>query len=142
VAAGPTVKKLMEAYKGKIRLIIKNYPYKYRDFSRMAAEASLAALDQGKYWEMHDMLLKKSPQLDRDSLIKYARELGLDMKAFTDSLDKMKHATMIERDTKLAVDLDLYNTPTYFINGRKVIGNRPYEYLKKIVEEELKGARK
>ncbi len=142
MAAGPTVKKLMEAYKGKIRLIIKNYPYKYRDYSRIAAEASLAALDQGKYWEMHDILLKKSPRLDRESLIKYAQEIGLDTKAFTDSLDKMKHSAIIERDTKLAIDLDLYNTPTFFINGRKVIGNRPYDYLKKIIEEELKSEKK
>ena len=141
MAAGPTVKRLLGAFKGKIRLVIKNYPYKYRDYSHMAAEASLAALDQGKYWEMHDMLLKKSPQLDRESLIKCAQELGLDVKTFADSLDKMKHSAMVERDKKLAVDLDVYNTPTFFINGRKVIGNRPYEYFQKIIEEELKHAK-
>jgi len=132
----------METFKGKIRLVIKNYPYKYRDFSHIAAEASLAAADQGKYWEMHDILIKKSPSLDRDSLIKYAREIGLDVRVFTSSLDGKKHAASIERDKKLAVDLDLYNTPTFFINGRKVIGERPYEYLKQIIEEELKNVKK
>ncbi len=132
----------METYKGKVRLVIKNYPYKYRDYSHMAAEAGLAAGDQGRYWEMHDLLLKNSPRLDRDSLIRYAKELGLDTRAFTASLDTMKHAAVIERDKKLAVDMDLYNTPTFFINGRKVIGNRSYEYLKKIVDEELKNAKK
>ena len=142
MAAGPTVKKLMGSYRGKIRLVIKNYPYKYRDYSRIAAEASLCAMDQGKYWEMHDVLLSKSPRLDRNSLIKYAQEIGLDVKTFTDSLDKMKHSAMIERDEKLAIYLDLYNTPTFFINGRKVIGNRPYDYLRNIVEEELKDARR
>jgi len=132
----------METYRGKVRLVIKNYPYKYRDYSHMAAEASLAAGDQGKYWEMHDLLIRNSPRLDRESLIRYAKELGLDVKAFTDALDTMKHSAMIERDKKLAVDMDLYNTPTFFINGRKVIGNRPYEYLRKIVEEELRDAKK
>ncbi|MBI5639828.1 MAG: thioredoxin domain-containing protein [Nitrospirae bacterium] len=132
----------MEAYKGRIRLVIKNYPYKYRDYSHIAAEASLAAADQGRYWEMHDMLLRKSPQLDRNSLIRYARDIGLDIKAFTDSLDRMTHSVAIERDKKLAADMDLYNTPTFFINGRKVIGNRSYEYLKKIIEEELKNVKK
>ncbi|MBI3592849.1 MAG: thioredoxin domain-containing protein, partial [Nitrospirae bacterium] len=83
-----------------------------------------------------------SPQLDRGSLIKYAKEINLDIKAFTESLDKMKHSAIIERDKKLAIEMDLYNTPTLFINGRKVIGNRPYEYLKKIIEEELKNAKK
>ncbi len=142
MAAGPTVKKLMDAYKGKVRLVIKNYPYKYRDYSHIAAEASLAAGDQGKYWEMHDMLLKNSPKLDRDSLLKYARDIGLDIKVFKDNLETMKHSALIERDKKLALSLDLYNTPTFFVNGRKVIGDVPYEYLKKIVEEELKNAGK
>lgn len=137
MAAGPTVKKILGAYPGKIRLVIKNYPYIYRDYSHLAAEASLDARDQGKYWEMHDLLFKQSPKLDRESLIRYAKELGLDVKKFTESLDKKKHAAEIERDKKLAVDMDLYNTPTFFINGRKVIGERPFEYFKKIIEEEL-----
>lgn len=91
---------------------------------------------------MHDLLLKRSPRLDRSSLIEYAKELGLDVKMFTESLDKGKHSALIERDRKLAVDLDIYNTPTFFINGRKVIGNRPYEYFRKIIEEELKSEKK
>jgi protein-disulfide isomerase len=137
VAAGPVVKKITEVYKGKVRLVIKNYPYIYRDYSHMAAEASLDARDQGKYWEMHDLLLTRSPKLDRSSLISYARELGLDARKFTEALDRKKHTAEIERDKKLAVDLDLYNTPTFFINGRRVIGERPFEYLKKIIDEEL-----
>ncbi len=141
MAAGPVVKKIMDAYKGKVRLVIKNYPYKYRDYAHIAAEASLAAADQGKYWEMHDLLLKNSPKLDRMSLITYAKELGLDLKEFTAAIDNKKYAARIEKDLKLAVDMDLYSTPTYFINGRKVIGNRPYEYLKKIIDEELKNAK-
>ncbi len=137
MAAGPVVKKITEVYKGKVRLVIKNYPYIYRDYSHIAAEASLDARDQGKYWEMHDLLLTRSPKLDRLSLISYARELGLDVRKFTESLDGKKHAAEIERDKKLAVDMDLYNTPTFFINGRRVIGERPFEYLKKIIDEEL-----
>lgn len=132
----------MDTFKGKVRLVIKNYPYKYRDYSHIAAEASLAAADQDRYWEMHDILLKNSPKLDRDSLIKYAKEIGLDVKRFTDSIDKMRHSDLIERDKKLALSLDLYNTPTFFINGRKVVGDVPYEYLKKVVEEELANAKK
>lgn len=132
----------METFKGKIRLVIKNYPYKYRDYSFIAAEAALAARDQGKYWEMHDLLLKNSPKLDRDSLIGYAKELGLDMKKFTESMDMKKHKNEIDRDVKLALSLDLYNTPTFFINGRKVIGDVPYDYLKKVVGEEMKDAKR
>ena len=142
MAAGPVVRKILETYKDKVRLVIKNYPYRYRDHARIAAEASLAAADQGKYWEMHDILIKNSPKLDRTSLIGYAKELGLDAVKFTASIDGKKHDSEIERDLKLAEKLDLYNTPTYYINGRKVVGNRPFDYLKKIIDEELKSAKK
>lgn len=142
MGVGPTIERLLREYKGKIRLIVKHYPYKYRDFSHIAAEAAMAAHEQGKFWQMHELLLKRSPRLDRNSLIQYAKELGLDVKRFADSIDKMKHKDIIERDKKLAVDLDLYNTPTFFINGRKVIGNRPYEYFKKVIEEELRSGKR
>lgn len=132
----------MDTFKGNVRLVVKNNPYKYRDYSHIAAEASLAAADQGKYWEMHDLLLKNSPKLDRGSLINYAKELGMDVKKFTDSIDKMSHSALIEQDKKLAVSLDLYNTPTFFINGRKIVGDVPYEHLKKVIEEELKNAKR
>jgi protein-disulfide isomerase len=141
VAAGPTVKKITTVYKSKVRLVIKNYPYIYRDYSHLAAEAALAARDQGKYWEMHDLLLKQSPKLDRNSLISYARKLGLDVKKFTDSLDAQKHTQEIDRDEKLAVEMNLYSTPTFFINGRKVIGALPFEHFKKIIDEELAAKR-
>jgi protein-disulfide isomerase len=127
----------MEEYEGKIRLILMNYPYKYRDYSHFAAEALLAAGDQGKYWEMHDIMFEHSPTLDPESLEKYAQELGLNMERFKQDLDTMKHKEVIERDKELAESLDIYNTPTYFINGRKITGNAPYDYLKKIIEKEL-----
>lgn len=139
MAAGPVVRQLLEEYPGKIRLVVKNYPYKYRDFARMAAEATLAAAEQGKYWEMHDILLARSPELDRDNLIAYAEELGLDVKAFTAALDSGKHAARIDADIRLAESMDLYNTPTFYINGRQVIGERPFAFFKKIIDEELAG---
>lgn len=137
MAAGPTVKQILQTYPGKIRLVVKNYPYKYRDFAKLAAEASLAARDQGKYWEMHDILLTRSPKLDRASLIAYALELGLDVKKYTESIDSGRRAKEIDRDLQLAESMDLYNTPTFYINGRQIIGERPFDYFKKIIDEEL-----
>jgi len=142
VGVGPTVDKLLKDYKGKIRLVVKMNPYKYRDFSHIAAEAVLAARDQGKFWEMHQLLLKKSPKLDRNSLIKYAQEIGLDLNRFIESLDTKKNTNTIERDKQLATSLDLYETPVFFINGRKVTGNRAYEYFKKIIDEEIKNEKR
>lgn len=138
MAAGPAVERIMKDFKGKVRLVVKFLPYKYRDFAFVSAESALAAHEQGKFDEMHHLLLKRSPKLDRQSHIGYARELGLDSAKFQQSLDSKKHAAHINRDLALGKELDLYNTPSFFINGRRVVGNVPYEYLKKIVTEELK----
>jgi protein-disulfide isomerase len=123
-----------------VRLVVKHYPYRYRDFSLFAAEASLAARDQGKFREMHLLLLDRSPKLDRESLIACAKELKLDVPRFTKDLDTMRHKTEIDRDVKLAETLDLYNTPTIFINGVKLLGDRPFEAYKSVIDQELKAA--
>jgi len=119
---------------------VKHLPYRYRDHSRIAAEASLAARDQGKFREMHLLLLDRSPKLDRESLIAYAKELKLDVPRFTEDLDKMRHDPEIERNVKLGEALDVYNTPTIFINGVKLLGDRPLETYKAIIDGELTAA--
>ena len=86
---------------------------------------------------MHDLLLARSPKLDRASLLAYAQELGLDLKKYTEAMDGKKHQDAIDADLKLAESLDLYNTPTFYINGRQFIGDRPLAVLKKAVDEEL-----
>ena len=117
-------------------------PYRYRDHSFIAAEAALAARDQGKFREMHLLLLDRSPKLDRASLIGCARELNLDVPRFTKDLDTMRHQREIDRDLKLGEALDVYNTPTIFINGVKLQGDRPIEAYKAVIERELKAAGK
>jgi len=86
---------------------------------------------------MHDILLTRSPKLDRANLIVYAGEIGLDVKKFTESLDSGRYAKDIDRDVQLAESMDLYNTPTIYINGLQIIGERPFEAYKKIIDEEL-----
>ena len=120
--------------------MVKHLPYRYRDYSYPAAEASLAARDQGKFREMHLLLLDRSPGLDRDTLIGLAKELKLDLPRFTRDLDTMRHRREIDRDVKLAEELDLYNTPTIFINGLKLLGDRPFEAYKSVIDREIKAA--
>jgi protein-disulfide isomerase len=120
--------------------VVKHLPYRYRDYSYIAAEASLAARDQGKFREMHLLLLDRSPKLDRTSLIGCAKELKLDVPRFTKDLDTMRHKKEIDRDVKLGEALDLYNTPTIFINGVKLLGDRPIEAYREVIDGELKAA--
>lgn len=122
--------------------MIKFFPYRYRDYARIAAEAAVEAWKQGKFSEMHELLIKKSPKLDRDSLIGYAKELGLDINKFTKAIDNLEGSSIIERDLKIAKELDLYVTPAFYINGIKVLGVRDKEYFREIISKELKNAEK
>lgn len=116
--------------------MIIHYPYRYRDYASSAAQASEAARAQGKFWEMHDLMLERK-QLERDQLIGYARELGLDVARFTRELDGEKYLPRVNKDVELAKGLDIYQTPTFIINGRKLVGERPFEDFQKLIDEEL-----
>ena len=133
---------MVKELEGKVKLVIKFFPYRYRDYSRIAAEAAVEAWKQGKFAEMHELLIKNSPRLDRESLISYAKELNLDLERFIKAIDNQEGASIIERDLKFAKELDLYVTPAFYINGIKVLGVRDYDYFKEIILKELQNAKK
>lgn len=142
VEVGPTIDGLVKELEGKVMLVIKFFPYRYRDYARISAEAAVEAWKQGKFAEMHELLIKRSPKLDRDSLISYAKELNLDVERFTKAIDNQEGAAIIERDLKLAKELDLYVTPAFYINGIKVLGVRDSDYFKNIIFKELENVKK
>jgi protein-disulfide isomerase len=142
MAVSSTVKKITQEYDGKLRLVIKEVPYRQRQYSVNAALAALAAGDQGKYWGMHDLLFERWQQFGEESLMINAREIGLDLERFKQSMNSKKHADDIERNFKLAEERHVFMTPTFFINGKKYDGELTYREFKKIIEEELKNAKK
>ncbi|MGB9891260.1 DsbA family protein [Thermodesulfovibrio yellowstonii] len=139
---GPTIDRLVKELEGKVKLVIKFFPYRYRDYSRIAAEAAVEAWKQRKFTEMHDLLIKNSPRLDRESLINYAKKLNMDVEKFIKAIDNQEGASIIEKDLKLAKELDLYVTPAFYINGIKVLGVRDSEYFKEIIFRELENVKK
>lgn len=139
---GPTIDRLVKELEGKVKLVIKFFPYRYRDYSRIAAEAAVEAWKQGKFTEMHDLLIKNSPRLDRESLINYAKKLNMDVEKFIKAIDNQEGASIIDKDLKLAKELDLYVTPAFYINGIKVLGVRDSEYFKEIIFRELENVKK
>ncbi|MGR6319011.1 Na+/H+ antiporter NhaA [Micromonospora soli] len=90
--------------------------------ARLAAEAAEAAAAQGKFWQMHDLLLDHQDKLHITDLLKYAGDLGLDQKRFHDDLISHAHAGRIESDIDSADNSGVSGTPTFFINGRRHYG--------------------
>src|SRR3954452_11798353 len=98
--AVPTLKQIEADYKGKIRIAFKEMPLPFHDKAHLAAEAALAANEQGKFWEMHDKLFANQQALDRPNLDKYAQELGLNMAKFSAALDSGKFKDKVDQDAK------------------------------------------
>lgn len=119
-----------------MRLVIKHYPYRYRDYSYLAAQAAEAARVQGKFWEYFDLMMYEK-RLTRDDLIGYARQLNLDVERFTSELDNETHLSRVEADVQLARKLDFYQTPIFVINGRTLAGDRPIKRFRKLIDAAL-----
>jgi protein-disulfide isomerase len=116
---------------------VEDFPLSFHQNAKPAATAALAAGEQGKFWEMHDKLFANQQALDRASLDKYAKELGLDMGKFKAAMDSNKFEASIASDMKEGSAVDVTGTPASFINGRKIGGAYPYETFKKVVDQEL-----
>jgi protein-disulfide isomerase len=135
--AVPILKQIEDNYKNKVRIAFKNLPLPFHNNAQGAAEAALAANEQGKFWEFHDKLFANQQNLDRASLEKYAQELGLNMAKFKAALDSGKFKKQIEDDSKLAGTVGATGTPTFFVNGKSVVGAQPFETFKTMIDAEL-----
>ena len=133
----PTIDRLMKEYEGKIRIIFLNKPLPFHADAKLAAEAALAAGEQGKFWEMHDLLFKNNKALLREHLNIYADQLGLDRAKFDEALDTHKFLADVENDLARAAAANIDTTPTFVINGRLYAGDMPYEDFKRHIDRAL-----
>ena len=138
----PSIVELEKLYPGKVRVAWKNFPLSFHDKAKGAAEAALAAHEQGKFWQMHEILFKNQQALTPADLEKYAQEIGLNMPKFKAAIESHKFAAAIEADMKQGSELGVSGTPAAFVNGQLVSGAQPVDAFKKIVEAELKGGGK
>jgi protein-disulfide isomerase len=138
----PSITELEKLYPGKVRVAWKNFPLSFHNNAKPAAEAALAAHEQGKFWQMHDILFKNQSALTAADLEKYAKDIGLDMTKFKAAMDSHKYAAQVEADTQQGSSLGVQGTPAAFVNGQLVSGAVPVEEFKKIVEAGMKGGDK
>jgi RNA polymerase sigma factor (sigma-70 family) len=130
-----TLDELMDEYPNTLRIVVKQMPV--HRTAVLAAEAALAADAQGKFWELHDLMLQNQEDLSRDALISLGRQAGLDVAQLTTALDtrSFKAALKAEVDAARAIEIDA--TPTFVINGRKVVGLLPIEEIRATIDAAL-----
>jgi protein-disulfide isomerase len=140
VRAEESIKKVLAAYPGKVRLVYRDYPLPNHTRAPKASEAALCAGDQGKYWEMHEKLFANSRALEVGQLKQYAKDLGLTADKFDKCLDSGDKAKLVEASKKAGEEAGVSGTPAFFINGRPLSGAQPFEKFKEIIDHELRGS--
>ena len=137
-AAVVQVDKIMAAYPKDIKLIYKQFPLSTHPHAQMAAEASLAAKDQGKFWEMYEALFQNFRRLSPDRIRMLAKDSGLNMDKFQADIASGKYRAVIEKDLKDGDAAGVYGTPSFYINGKQYNGEISLASLKPILDAELK----
>lgn len=146
-AFSPIVKKMLKDNEGKIRLVVRYMPLHPNSLN--AATFTEAAGEQGKYWEAQELLFERQPEwgtkhgpqstppVNIDVVLKkYAAELGLDMTVMNSAFAENKYAAKLQRDLKDGQTLGVRQTPTFFVNGRRLVRFSEAD-LKALVNEEL-----
>ena len=124
-----------------MRLVFKDLPLPSHPAARAAHEAARCAGAAGKYWPYHDRLFASQGQFDRGNLVRFAAELGLDRNAFERCLDGRRFAAQVDADIAQARALGVTGTPTFFVNGRPLVGAHPVQTFREVVEEALRERR-
>jgi len=128
----------LKAYPNDVRLIFKQYPLDSHPEAAISAAASLAAHRQGKFWPMHDVMFANRPKLSRQSILAWAKEIGLDMNRFTADLDSDAIRKTVLRDQADGDKAGVEGTPTVFLNGQKYNGDLAPDAIKPVIDGELK----
>jgi protein-disulfide isomerase len=136
--ATATVRQVFDKYAGKVKWVFRDFPIAtLHPAAPKAHEAARCAAEQGKFWEYHDLLFERSPRQAPEELKQYARELKLDGPAFARCLDSGKHQASVGSDIQEGTRLGVTGTPTFFINGRELVGAQPVTAFQKIIDSEL-----
>ena len=134
--AHPVLKELQERVGEQVRFIFRHFPLdSVHPRARRAAQAAEAASSQGRFWEMHDLLYERQGELGEVDLMRYAAELGLDLRRFEEDLSNDHQAWRIEEDRLGGTRAGVRGTPAFFVNGVRYAGTVDLDGLLVAVEE-------
>ena len=130
---------------GKVRFILRDLPLDFHPFALKAAQSVHCAGDQGKYWEMKELVFKNQNKIDVDSLAGYAKDLSLNGDTFKSCMADGKHLKEIGDDAKYAASLGITGTPTFVlgkavgdsVEGRVIVGAQPLAAFEAAINEML-----
>ncbi len=142
-AYSPIAKQIADEFKDKIAFVYRHFPLPQHQNAQKAAYSAESAGNQGKFWEMHDLLFKNqdnwSNKSNADELfLSYAKELKLDEEQFKKDMESKTIKEKIDTDLSNGQKAGVNSTPFFFLNGQKLDNPQNFETFKKIIEEALK----
>src|SRR5215510_1749643 len=141
--ANEVVKQLLEEFKGKIRFNFRHFPLtRIHQRSMKASEAAVAAGQEGKFWEMHNVLFSNRRNLGTTSLKLHSKEAGVNNKKFLDDLVNGVYGWQVQDDLKEGIDRGVKDIPAFFINGERFVGKPTFANLSSAIETALKKTKK
>ena len=137
----PAIDDLRARYGAKIKIVYRDFPLdNLHPQARAAAEASHCAIEQDKFWEFHDQVFKNDPDSSPAALDRFAKDSGMDVAAFDACNSSGKYKTLVQTSSQEGSQLGITGTPTFFINGRILVGAQPVDVFARIIDEELAAA--
>ncbi len=140
--AAKTLKQLEAAYGRDVRIVFKHNPLSFHPDALRAAEYTLAAGQQGKFWLMHDKLFENPKALKLKDLDRYALQVGLNLPMMKAYIGSGVPKARIQADQALAKRLGARGTPTFFINGQKLAGAQGLAQFKSLIDSQIAAARR
>lgn len=138
----PTLERLRAEYTGKVRIIYRHYPLtSIHPYAWKAAEAALCAGEQGRFWELHDLMFADQDDLSVTAIKALVGLVGpMDTVAFDACLDSGRYSETVAADVRAGDALGVSGTPALFVNGRPLSGAVPFTELAAVVDDELRRA--
>ena len=133
----PLMKEILAKYPDKVKVVYRDYPGPNHPHAQQAAEAAQCAGDQGKFWEYHDSLFDRQVPGTGWNFTELAKEVGLNQDAFATCLNTGRYREEVANDLHDGFKLGVTSTPTFFINGRPLVGARPFADFKALIDRLL-----
>jgi protein-disulfide isomerase len=130
-----------QKYGDQVRIVYRHFPLAMHEHAQLAAEAAVAAAEQGKFWAFHDQVWKNFGRLARDDLEEFAKAAGVDLVEFRAALDERRYRDAVVAETAAAEAIGVNSTPTMFINGQPVVGSRSPDDLDRVIDAHLANAK-